>query len=471
MVLNHKSIVSFLIVSISLLTSVIVFFYTNYEGYELLFLHPLTYIFVYSLVLSKTLNRDRLRLFFIVLIFISFLRYVLLPLLIVISEHYGGRSFREPNSETIFIAILLMNYELIVYALFIAYKESKSKRKTAQKNYMHGNKNWFIGKKGIDLGYILFIMLTIVGISLYPSSLFNINFIFPTSLDLEYETSLIENLVIYSILISKQLIFIMIVRKLYLRYLNNGSLLYIYLSFLVALFNILIYSGTNRSDILISALISFLVLYKLYGKVTKKYMVLGALLLFIIINIVTQARDHMGISRGTDKLIDTADTVQVYTGGVYNVSIAIETNEIIPDDEYLGMLFFDIFRPMIGVNIFVKDLPFQYSNIFFNKRMWLSIDRRSQILPMIGQGFLYFGFFLAPIFGLLFINLFYFLERKLHDTNSLEIYYFLSLVMVRLGFLMGQNTMNMINDMSMNLVLFLIVYYFNKFIKEIVLKK
>ena len=45
---------------------------------------------------------------------------------------------------------------------------------------------------------------------------------------------------------------------------------------------------------------------------------------------------------------------------------------------------------------------------------------------------------------------------------DIEVYYFLSLVMIRLGFRWGQNTMNIINDLSMNLFLILIIYYINK---------
>lgn len=461
---NIMKIVSFIIISISILISVIIFFYASHEGYELLFLQPLVYMIAYSLVLRKTLNHNRIRIFFVVLILVSFIRYVLLPLMIVLSDHYGGRSFIEPNEESFLMAILLMNYELIVCSLFIAYKESKLKIRTVQNTP-------FIRLKGSDIGYILFGMFTIVGVVLYPLSLNSLNFIFPSSLEIEYENSLIENLVIYSVIISKQLLFILITRKLYSKYIKTGNSLYVLVNFLMGFLNIFIYFGTNRTDIIISAMVTFLVLSKLYSKSAKKYMIAGTLIIVLIVSIVTEARQHSGFSRdANNKLVDSTDTFQIYTGGVYNVAIAIETSEDIPEEAYTGMLFFDIFRPMIGVNIFIKDLPFQYSNIYFNKRMWIGSDRRSQILPMIGQGNIYFGFFFAPIFALLFINLFYFLERKANNSNNLEIYYFLNLVMARLGFFMGQNTMNLINDLSMNLVLFFIVYYFNKYIKQIVLK-
>ncbi len=90
---------------------------------------------------------------------------------------------------------------------------------------------------------------------------------------------------------------------------------------------------------------------------------------------------------------------------------------------------------------------------------------------MIGQGNLFFGFILAPLFSLFFIHLHYYFEKKVHETKSVEVFYFLNLAIVRLGFFMGQNTMNMINDMSMNLVLFLGVYYLNKLTKRQLINK
>ena len=80
---------------------------------------------------------------------------------------------------------------------------------------------------------------------------------------------------------------------------------------------------------------------------------------------------------------------------------------------------------------------------------------------MIGQGNLYFSFALAPLFSVLFITVFYLVVKRINREINIELYYFLSLVVVRLGFFMGQNTMNMINDMSMNLVLFLLIYKLN----------
>lgn len=451
-----------------ILVSVIIMFFQNYNGYELLFTQPILYIFVFTLVFSKIIIRDKTRLFFYVLAGISGIRYVLLPLLIVLSGYYGGRSIIEPNSATFFKAILLMNYELVVIGFFIKHMELR--REKTSINYLNSDAVQQFDMRGNNFGYFLFGLITIISIIVVPSVLLSINFITPNSLLHSIEFNFIQNLIIYFIIVLKQLIFVLVVKKMYRLYNKKKKNFYVFLSFIFALTNTFIYFGTNRSDIVISAIVSFLLLYKLFGKVTKKYFIFGGIFLIILIIMVTGARSHMSISGGESRLVDITDTFQVYTGGVYNVAIALETKDYFPEANDLSVLFFDIFRPMIGVNVLVKDLPFEYSNIFFNRRMWLNVDRRSQILPMIGQGNLFFGFLLAPLLSMIFIRLFYYFEKIILKTKNIEVYYFFTLVIVRLGFFMGQNTMNLINDMSMNLVLFLFVFLFNKSINNVLSK-
>lgn len=465
----NRMFLNLLIAFICILSAVIILFFQNHNGYELLFTQPIVYLIVFGLVFSEIITKDKTRLFFIVLAGTSGIRYVLLPLLIALTGYYGGRSIVEPSSTSFFNAILLMNYELIIVASFIKIMEIKRARKKIERNTECSIFKFDL--RNYHFGYFLFNTFTIIGILLFPSVLLSINFITPNSLLHSIEFSFVQNLIIYCIIVLKQLIFVISVKRMYRLYTRKNNSIYVLLSFVFALINTFVYFGTNRSDIIISAIVSFLMLYKLFGKITRKYFVIGGISLALLIFVVSGARSHMSISGGENRLVDIADTFQVYTGGVYNVAIALETKDYFPEANDLSVLFFDIFRPMIGVNVFIKDLPFEYSNIFYNRRMWLHVDRRSQILPMIGQGNLFFGFILAPVFALILLKIYYYFEKKINRTNSMEIYYFLTLVIVRFGFFMGQNTMNIINDMSMNLVLFIIVFTFNKSINRILFKK
>lgn len=443
-------------IAILLIFSIYIFFNTEENGYTLLFVLPFMYLVFYELILRNIIKKDNTRLFFQVLRAITYIRYALLPLLIVIFNYYGGRSPLPPQATSINTAILLMSYELIVISIFIFIYERYSSENKGKLKIINE-------KKSINLVYYFFCLAGILLFFAIPEVRSSINFVTPNIQQniIKNEISFVGNLGVYIFLISKQLIFLLISKKLYNLYTLKKSEIYLFLNSVFALLNTLIYFGTNRSDIIITAVVSFLVLYKLYGNKIIKYLILGFIAMLVTIFIVTSARDHASISKNQNAGIDFTDTLQVYTGGPYNVAIAIETKEMFPEANDPSVLFFDIFRPMIGVNILIKDLPFKYSNLFFNERIWLNEDRVSQIIPMIGQGNLYFSFALAPLFSILFITLFYLIEKRINREINIELYYFLSLVIVRLGFFMGQNTMNMINDMSMNLVLFLLVYKLN----------
>lgn len=105
--------------------------------------------------------------------------------------------------------------------------------------------------------------------------------------------------------------------------------------------------------------------------------------------------------------------------------------------------------------------------LYYNRRYFFS-DKVTQILPMIGQGTLYFGYIGAPIIMVGFISIAYYFQKIMEQSRNLELVYFLTLATARMGFLLGQNTMNMVNDMSYNLLLFLFIYLLNK---KIIYKK
>lgn len=437
---------------------------TNKNGYELLFTQPLSFGLAYAIVLRRYISWTNIRPFYLVFTAICFVRYVLLPLLVVISGYYDGRSMAEPLKESYFTAVLLMNWELLVSVLTILFLES---RKGKVRNGVHSNKSLVVHKiPTFDLGYVLFGFLVLGLIVVFPKGLSSVHFIFPSESGLESdELGTLDNFVSYSILVLKSLVFLVVAKKLGYRYQKSHKSRYLLFALAAALLNVFIYWGTNRSDILISAVASVLTLHVVFGSIVLRYALIGAWPVMIVLSGVTQYRESISISDGQSRLVDTTDTFQVYVGGVYNVALAIETKEYFPEASDWKVLALDILRPMIGVNILLKDAPQIYSNVFFNMRVWTHVDRRSQILPMIGQGNLFFGPYFAPVLAIFFIFLADFIERVRASTVSVEVYYFLTLALTRLGFMMGQNTMNVINDLSMNLFLFIIVFHVNRMIK------
>ena len=432
------------------------------RGYELFFLLPFTFLLVYLIIFRKIVyNTDNI--FLIIIFLIIFLRYIVLPLFTVITAYYDGRSSLPPKLDSFRLSNVLSIYELATVSIAIWYFEQKLRK----------YKNLQISipvtiRRGSDQIYWLFIISTLfIGI-IMPNTIKALNLVSPSSEIIRNFDSFtfFESLIIYSLLLAKQLFALLLIKKLYFKYLKNYRYRYLLFSVFLAVINIIIYFGTNRSDVIINAVATMLILHYLYLKRARMLLVIIIILLILIIISITVIRSGVSISNNSNPLIDFTDMLQAYLGGTYNIAIAIETKEMFPQVSSPLVLMYDILRPMIGINFIMKKLNIDYSNIYFNRRLWIGIDRRSQILPMIGQGYIYFGLFFAPILSVIFVKFSYYLYRTLKKTKSLEMKYFISLALIRLGFMMGQNTMNMINDISMNLFLFLIIFMVNRTISN-----
>ena len=449
-----------MVLLISLLASIYIAFYTTKPGYELLFIMPLVYCFCFIWVFSR-LFEGEFKVFFFMFSALTFLRYVVLPFMLVFSGYYDGRSRLPPEESSYFQAILLMVYELLLASALIKFLETN---RTVQKKLLKSRSNKLKTQFETNKSYTFYwifggIVLTLSTIT--PGVFQSINFLTPSQNVVRdfSEIGTLQSLLIYGIVIFKQLVFVIICLHLYKKFERSKKFKYIFYASVLSVINISIYFGTNRSTIIITAIASLMLLYKLFGKRIKSVIIVIAVLLVILISSISAIRGGATVS--DDKKVHYTDVLQTYLGGPYNVSIAIETKEYFPESSNLEVLFFDIFRPMIGVNLLIKDLPIEYSNVYFNDRMWIHVDRRSQILPMVGQGNLFFGPLLSPIFTLIFIVLAYYLYIIVNNTKRIEIYYFLTLILTRLAFMTGQNTMNMINFISLNLLLFLIIFTVN----------
>ena len=456
--INIVKVAKFLIDLIVTFSSIFcfIFVYTNNSdsGYKLMFLFPILFLFCFFLVYRKIIYK-KFRIFLSSYTLISYFRYVLMPFFVVSSGYYGGRSAVTPSTDSFILASILMLYELIFVTIVIAIFEIIYKKNGEERKY---EKNIILPSKKIV--YILFVVLTIGLTILFPQALNMFSFIVPKMSGLDYLKSLPTNLAIvtYTLFTSKFLIFILLMSFLYKKFKLHNSRYYRVLALIVTIFNICIFYGLNRSDLLIPACASIYIYMKLFkDKNVLKYIVIG-LVVISIISAMGESRNIYKISN--DKMVNAADMMQSYLGGVYNVAISIETKDYFPGVSSITRVFFDTFRPFIGFNILLKNSNISNTNAFFNRRIYFN-DHTAQIVPMIGHGYIHFGIIFAPILEIFVIWLAYFLEKEIIKTSRIELLYLFSICLIRMGFFMGQNIGNIANELSMNLVLFLIIYFIN----------
>ncbi len=378
----------------------------------------------------------------------------------VIANYSGGRSLVTPRDSSFDIAVILMIFELLVSFLLIRIME----RRIHLKNLNQKKLELKLGGRR-NLIFILFIVLSLIFLLFDNRWLLVINFFQAQPLiwgdDLPIEAMFGS----YLFMIVKQMLFVFGIFYFFKSYQKNKSPVFLVLAITITVLNIGIFMGTNRADVLVGSFAALLLLFFLFP--LKNIKIIAVAMVIGIMGLLTQiseTRNFSAYSAGKSNSLIMADNLQAYLGGPYNVAIAIETKSNYPQASNIEVLFFDIFRPMLGVNFLVRDLPLEYSNIYFNRRMFLADHPRSQIIPMIGQGNLFFGYFFSPLFNVIFILLAYWFTSLALKRGNLMLFYFLILTVIRMSFMMGQNTMNLINDMSFNLFLFIIIFHLNKIV-------
>ena len=420
------------------------------DGYRLLPLLPVSFIIFWQGVYRGRILEQK-PVFFNVLFLVAFFRYVVQPVLLVMSGEYSGRSAREPIDSSYEQSIILIAYELLAITAVIALLE----RIRRGKDYAVASISKVLS--GNYTGLLLFASLGIVFI-VSRSSLNLISFFVPSeAVGTDSDVSTLALFFAYFFITCKQLFFLSLLAVLASRYRRQPREILIVAAMVLILANSLVYFGTSRISIVITCTTSLLVAYHLFGKAVVRYSLAVVLCIVVGLAYLTVARNH--VSPDSFDASVAYDVVQVYTGGVYNVAIGVETKEEFPEAGSFEVLAFDFLRPTIGLNLLVKNWDTYYSNIYFNKRMWTKIDRRSQILPMIAQSNLFFGRMLSPLLTVFFVLVYYLIDRIRLGSCSLEVRYFLTLLVVRLAMMFGQNSMNVMNFISMNVLLFSCIYY------------
>ena len=433
-----------------------VFICNSFNKYNYLFLLPLVFLFCYQIFLKKFLF-EKFSFFRISFITVLFLRYVVLPFLIVFANYDNIVSSYKPSISQTNFAILLMIYELVVYSIFIWFIPKIKKNNNKNKKLMNN-----INYKNVI--FVLFCIIAILLLFLTPSVIHYYNFISVSESLNSLTFSTMEEITILFTTCAKGLIFLMLLDRFSTIYKKHNNKIYYYLGLIITIINSCIYYGSNRSTFIFIAIASFATFYSFYRKGLKQMVIILCSIVFVILPIITAYRnyyDYYSQFSGIERtLISSQGKINEYFGGINNVAVGIETSNVFPEKRNLLNLAFDFARPIIGLNIFLKNLNMDYSNLYFNYCYHQS-NLVSVIFPTISQGYFYFGFIGAPLLGLFLIILALKLEKYCLDlTNPFYIYFFTP-SLLRLGTLTGPNINIQMNDLSLKILapLLLVLLY------------
>ena len=218
--------------------------------------------------------------------------------------------------------------------------------------------------------------------------------------------------------------------------------------------------------IFICTFVSAIYLYRIiFGGINKLTLVIISVVGLLVFILLTEARNYYnyhGTLSGIDYYLHSIKSLlNAYLGGVTNVGVAINTVEAYGSNATFSSLIIDLLRPIVGLN---KILPVRdgvLSNSYFNYVFFGNDAVISQIMPMIGNGYYYFGNVFAPLgnIGVLFILAL--LERARSNTMRIELVYIFMTFTMRLSMMMGINLIIVNNECSMQVLLPLLIYWLN----------
>ena len=418
------------------------------------------FVFGVGYVLSKKTSLYMFRNIGLLMLNITlFIRYIITPFYMWFNGYSIGRG-ATPSAGNYQMAILLMILEIIVIFITIEifanrfYKENK---KMVPKSKIKVNKN-FIG--------LVFLLITLLVILIYPNLLERYSFILTAT---EYKGNMELNLPFGSLFplmvsFSSMLLTITILNKFYKQYELKANSIWIYLSICIVFLMASFIVGTSRFSMLIPMVTGMYLITKLYPTHNKRIYSIFGVLILIAVSISTLVK-QFGINLGevdndfSNVASSVSSSLQVYFSGVHNVAIAVKAREIFVNDIDFGLIVGDLLSSvMIISNYFTSE--FGGVNMF-NYAFYNNTISTDQILPMIGQGYLYFGFFFSPIFVIMFTYFMMYFDKKSREGSTVFKVYIYAYISVRFGMFFMSNATILTSVFTNYYLLFLLIFLLN----------
>lgn len=369
---------------------------------------------------------------------ILLIRYVIMPFFTA-EVGYSSWCKNIPSSSDYLIAQILMISEIIMITILFRFYDNEKKKKEEENvnnNLDNKSNNSVLINKHFD-GVILIFSIISILLFIFLRKKYNINvyFIIPNEELTSYDSNNIRQILILFFNTAKAFVFLFVLKKVYLK--NRKSIFDIMFVLIFAAMNVLIYTGTNRIQLILSFICSVYLILLIFPKLKKiLYGLSLAAFIIIIPAISTYRQSELLTSNST--LYDYSQLSNVYLGGVDNVAISVETANVFPQYRNLNNFLYDMFRGVLGINVLLKNSNSHVlESDLFNFVYFGHSENSSQIVPIVGQGYYYFdivGFWIIELF-FLFLGLK--LEKVFVNTKNIYFKYTLMLILLRFSIMQG----------------------------------
>ncbi|NUU75299.1 hypothetical protein [Paenibacillus xylanilyticus] len=182
------------------------------------------------------------------------------------------------------------------------------------------------------------------------------------------------------------------------------------LSILVVLCTAIIMTSEKAYSVTI-AISLFLIIFNLYPSLMKKrapYLIM-IMIVFVFGGLIFKS----GANQSDDFLAEVSTILNAYFSGPINIAVSF----MLKNDITLNIIFSDLGNSIPLVKYFFQDL--NTSPKLFNLALYGNKDNSDQIIPLLGQGYFYFGFLIAPILTVIVVKIALILERLVHLEKNL----------------------------------------------------
>lgn len=412
---NISKLILLIMFLVSIIVSILILIQNNKpEEYELLFIMPLVFAIIVLTFLSfkKNITNSIVK---TILFCGYFLRATITPFIMMIGD-YSSKVANMSVFENMDNSIILICYEMIiVFSILFINKSDKDK-----KGFINKYSDFKINTRRLAVCVGTLGIITIVLITLYPSlkNLYGF-FLFYNEEETTIHDKIISGLVttlpslVYPIFklvvdILRELIpiILIILVKNKLKTRERTSLI---LSIAIICFSIIFMSDDKAVSIYL-AIALILIMGYLYPKYIKKIIKI-TIASGIVLMVVMMAKDS-SISNEKTIANQLSDTLQAYFNGPSNVAVALNLTPY-----NIKRLPIDTGKSITIVAYFFRNYK-SIAYLFYAEYYGVS-GRTSQIIPLIGQGYYYFGYLLAPLLHIFIVMLALYMEKRANKTKSI----------------------------------------------------
>jgi hypothetical protein len=410
-----------------------IFSQDNEEGYRLLFTLPLA--FGTLLVACRTVQTHIRHTSVAMLVAAMAFRYVLAPTITVWSRSYGAALTIDPFQESIGRAVILMLYEMACLFAVLAVIGRRLLRNGGSLAVPIIRR--FRAPRR-QLMAPLLVACAVGVLILVPEARANYRFFTGVVQDHDASAGVRSGGTGFLVLIvewARLSLGVFVANWCYRAYLSKRSPLYVVLSLVAFLPLLVIVARTSRDGIVFPAIAAILLLTHLYPSSRRRIaMVFGCLLVSTVITIT--AAKNFGASHEVgapqDEQFKIARFIQAYASPPHTVGIAVETAaalhgrvstfELVSTDSLSNV-------PLLGRTLGLGPS----TTVYFNLEAYGREFAMDQLLPMIGQGYIHWGFLLSPIYSVLIILLAFWLDGRTAGGARPELYYVNTFIVARLA--------------------------------------